>query len=332
MKRTAATASVEFALDCLVDYSTDSLLAELRRVAALVDGRYLSLHAFERFARVSYGPYRRRFGGWSQALAEAGLAHRDRGHPVTAKMRAKAVRRMSDDEILDELRQVMKRKGRAYLRIHDLDASCRVGYWAVKRRFGSWHKLLQRLGVAPLPQARRFTNQECFDNLRAVWRTLGRRPRGVDLNRPPSTIGWSTYANRFGTLRRALAEFVARESGAGAPGVGEKEPVPSCAPPAQQGPKTRRVKREPKDLRVLPLWLRYAVLQRDRYACRACGDSPAKGKGCTLEVDHIVPYARGGLTVMENLRTLCRRCNRGKGARMPGMSRKLLRSPGKGAD
>ena len=36
-----------------------------------------------------------------------------------------------------------------------------------------------------------------------------------------------------------------------------------------------------------------------------------------LEVDHIVPVSKGGLSEPENLQTLCWRCNRTKGAKMP---------------
>jgi 5-methylcytosine-specific restriction endonuclease McrA len=30
-------------------------------------------------------------------------------------------------------------------------------------------------------------------------------------------------------------------------------------------------------------------------------------------VDHIVPWSKGGETILENLRTLCSKCNLGKG-------------------
>lgn len=58
--------------------------------------------------------------------------------------------------------------------------------------------------------------------------------------------------------------------------------------------------------------LRYRVLQRDGFRCVMCGATAATG--ATLEVDHIVPRSKGGKHVLENLQTLCDRCNRGKGA------------------
>jgi 5-methylcytosine-specific restriction endonuclease McrA len=54
-------------------------------------------------------------------------------------------------------------------------------------------------------------------------------------------------------------------------------------------------------------------MQRDRLTCPACGASPAKENGVELHVDHFVPWSRGGETTLENLQTLCSRCNLGKG-------------------
>ena len=60
--------------------------------------------------------------------------------------------------------------------------------------------------------------------------------------------------------------------------------------------------------------LRFQVLKRDNYTCQICG---RKAKdGVELEIDHIVPIAKGGKTVLSNLQTLCKQCNRGKGAAM----------------
>lgn len=65
--------------------------------------------------------------------------------------------------------------------------------------------------------------------------------------------------------------------------------------------------------RVTPS-MRYDVMQRDGFKCCLCGRSA--GNGVELEVDHIVPVFKGGNTTYSNLQTLCRECNRGKGAKM----------------
>ena len=58
--------------------------------------------------------------------------------------------------------------------------------------------------------------------------------------------------------------------------------------------------------------LRYQVLQRDGFRCCICGASSADG--VKLHVDHIKPVSKGGKTELSNLRTLCDRCNLGKGS------------------
>jgi HNH endonuclease len=60
----------------------------------------------------------------------------------------------------------------------------------------------------------------------------------------------------------------------------------------------------------IPQELRWAVWERDDFTCRHCGSRRK------LTIDHIVPESRSGLTVIENLQTLCGPCNSAKGTRM----------------
>lgn len=62
--------------------------------------------------------------------------------------------------------------------------------------------------------------------------------------------------------------------------------------------------------------LRQKIKERDGYTCKQCGISTREEPHLLLEVDHIVPVSKGGLTTEENLQTLCWRCNRTKGARV----------------
>lgn len=59
--------------------------------------------------------------------------------------------------------------------------------------------------------------------------------------------------------------------------------------------------------------LRQQILVRDYYTCCNCGLSIQDEPNLLLEVDHIVPIAKGGKTVSNNLQTLCWKCNRAKG-------------------
>lgn len=63
--------------------------------------------------------------------------------------------------------------------------------------------------------------------------------------------------------------------------------------------------------------LRWDILERDRFTCQSCGRTPPDVK---LHVDHKIPIAMGGKTVIENLHTLCAECNLGKSAKMPSQA------------
>lgn len=83
-----------------------------------------------------------------------------------------------------------------------------------------------------------------------------------------------------------------------AEGKQEKTPAPSY--------KTNGGRRDPS------MRLRYEVLARDHFTCRYCGASPKKDSNVTLHIDHIIPWSKGGKTVLNNLQTLCSKCNLGK--------------------
>lgn len=62
--------------------------------------------------------------------------------------------------------------------------------------------------------------------------------------------------------------------------------------------------------------LRGMIKQRDSFTCQQCGISVSAEPHLLLEVDHMMPVSKGGLSTPENLQTLCWRCNRSKGARV----------------
>jgi 5-methylcytosine-specific restriction endonuclease McrA len=104
---------------------------------------------------------------------------------------------------------------------------------------------------------------------------------------------------------------------------GERKPCPTCKSIIHvkqrecakhmldaKGGVTRRT-REP-----IPTEVKRQVYQRDSYTCVLCGlvgegeNHSQKVKG--FEIDHITPNAAGGTSEPENLRVLCRKCNRTK--------------------
>lgn len=53
---------------------------------------------------------------------------------------------------------------------------------------------------------------------------------------------------------------------------------------------------------------RRLILERDGWACVQCGATSE------LEIDHVIPWSRGGADTADNAQVLCRSCNASKGA------------------
>lgn len=62
--------------------------------------------------------------------------------------------------------------------------------------------------------------------------------------------------------------------------------------------------------------LREKIKVRDNFTCKICNLSVADEKNLLLEIDHIIPLAKGGITSVDNLQTLCWKCNRSKGSKV----------------
>jgi len=58
-----------------------------------------------------------------------------------------------------------------------------------------------------------------------------------------------------------------------------------------------------KPTRYYPAVVRHALYMRDQGRCQNCGS------GHATEIDHVVPFAFGGASDLDNLRLLCRSCN-----------------------
>lgn len=54
---------------------------------------------------------------------------------------------------------------------------------------------------------------------------------------------------------------------------------------------------------------RFKILLRDNFTCQYCGRSSPE---VVLEIDHVIPRAKGGTEGYDNLVTACRDCNKGK--------------------
>jgi len=206
-------------------------------------------------------------------------------------------RNIRDDELLADLRRVASEGRGGHLTWVLYLRHGRYGAETVRKRFGSWNAALESAGLQ-VGKRWRVPDAALFENLAELWVRLGRQPRRHDLAGAGSRFSSSLYEQRFGTWRRALEAFVVFAN-AGEPSVARVE-------------KTGKVHRR-QTPRQPSLRLRFKVMRRDRFRCLQCGASLAKDASVELHVDHVIPWSRGGETVLDNLRTLCSHCNLGKG-------------------
>ena len=177
-------------------------------------------------------------------------------------------------------------------------------------------------GLAATPRGRRHDDEECFENLLQVWTHYGRPPTRREMYKAPSVVGPLTYARLFGSWTKAMEAFIDRVNSDSPATQASKDDatqmpvaINDTPVPERQERRTKKARMPESDKHGIRLGLRYAVLKRDRFRCVICGRSPATRLGVNLHVDHIVAWANGGKTVIENLRSTCEDCNRGKGSK-----------------
>jgi 5-methylcytosine-specific restriction endonuclease McrA len=222
------------------------------------------------------------------------------------------------EELFRNLNEVWDKLGRQPRRTEMKRPLSQYSGGTYERRFSGWRRALEEFvafnSSYQLEQWNRgITTAELFENLAEVWQKLGRQPRREEMAQPLSRFSKGTYEARFDGWRSALEAFVRYAHNGISQDAEQKQP---SLPRGRSGPR-------------FPNWrLRHLVMKRDSFKCCSCGASPATMLGTTLQVDHVVSWRNGGRTVMENLQTLCEKCNIGKGATGADVILAHLQPPG----
>lgn len=209
-------------------------------------------------------------------------------------------RGVTDEELITELQRVASELGKKAVSRADNDERGKFGTTTYIRRFGSWFNALEKAGLEKTRTPMNLPEEELFENLEEIWTSLGRQPRYAEVQKPLSKYSAGTYENRFGTWRKALEAFVSY--------VNNEEYSPILEKKEIEEELTGRHKTK----RGVNWRLRFMVMRRDNFKCQNCGRSPATDPSIVLHVDHIKAWANGGETLLENLQTLCSKCNIGK--------------------
>jgi 5-methylcytosine-specific restriction endonuclease McrA len=215
----------------------------------------------------------------------------------------------SDCELIERLRTFALDTDTAYVSSHAFSESTGISEATITRHFGSWKVFCEQAGLAPRYQ-RSVSRQDLFRNLDCVWQELGRQPRAKEMKQPLSPISVSRYQKEFQEpWYNICLGFLSWKSGVS---TAEIEAEAQATHSQTTGHSSRTTRRE------ITLSLRYEVLKRDGFRCVKCGRSPATETGVQLHIDHLVPWANGGETVLGNLQCLCSDCNLGKSNRHHG--------------
>jgi len=282
-----------FELNTLDNYSDETLINEIKRVALLFEGQRFTQKKFLEQSKVHVSTVRRRFGSWENALDLAGIDEKTapRLTSVSREMVIQAILLQAQEfpETSPTLESIARRLG--------------VHKTTLAGKYGSWQGLLLEVGLNPVPLGRRYTEEECFENIIALWTFYARQPTFAELNQAPSTVGSKAYVTRWGGWRAALSAFIKYVN----------QPSTSLSAIPSESPQHQPEVAPSPISRSISLSLRYKVLCRDHFKCVICGRSPAKDHNVELHIDHIKPWSKGGQNTEENLRTLCFDCNLGKG-------------------
>ena len=206
-------------------------------------------------------------------------------------------RNVSNEAFLADLKRVAAEIGRDTVTIDQYNERGQYHASSLIRRFKSWFQTLEQAGLRPSRSPLNIPDEDLFRNLVNVWAKLGRQPKYDDLTSQMSQYSAGTYEKRFGGWRRALEAFVRWAN------EGEVPAPKNTSVLARSGHKTTR---------YVNYRLKFLVMRRDNFRCRITGRSPATDRNIILEVDHIVPWNKGGETIIENLQTLAKDINIGK--------------------
>lgn len=223
-------------------------------------------------------------------------------------------RNVTDKELIEDLQRVSNLLKQDTVTMDAYNQYGKFHATTLTRRFGSWFNCLAKAALKPSRSRIGITDEELFEEIENIWVRLGKQPTYSQI-RDISKYSVSTYENRFGGWRKTLEAFVEY--------INAEENEYELAASKEVKTSHHQCMKENNSIKVVSTSkhhtsrnintrLRFKVLSRDNFKCCACGASPAKDTAVKLHVDHIIPWSKGGETVINNLQTLCSKCNLGK--------------------
>lgn len=296
--------------------SNEELISDVINTAKKLGKNTLTRDEYSKNGKYDISTVSRRFGGWKNVL-ELCLLEIDEHNFIRLKkvehnFKFKFVKDISEADVIAELNRVANiiekdTVTRVEFEVHSKMCSTNLLY----RKFGSWTQVLKLAGMEN--KNRRLSDEELYEEIERVWMLLGRQPTYTDMRNGISKYSPHTFENHFGSWRNALESFVKyiNNENDESPELLEVTSIPNI-PQIAKHLKNTQTSQEHTTNRNINLRLRFLVMKKDNFKCCMCGASPAKDPSVELHIDHIIPWSKGGETTIDNLQTLCSKCNLGK--------------------
>lgn len=279
--------------------SDQELILDVKKTAKKLGKDTLTGKEYSLYGKYNLSTLTRRFGSWKIVLEKCSLE--TQGHNFKVEF--------SDEDVKMDLKRVINITGTETLTAREYNVHGKYYSTTLIKRYGTWNNVLELAGMKANLN-RNFSDEQMFEEIERIWIVLGRQPTTTDIKKGISKYSLNSYSRRFGGWRNALQAFVDYINS------GEKQEEILNASECQIITTFSEDKNKHnvyhKTSRDINLRLRFKVMQRDNFKCCACGASPAKDPSVELHVDHILPWSKGGETEINNLQTLCSKCNLGK--------------------
>lgn len=282
--------------------SDDDLLNDIKAVAKKLNKNYLSRQNYEKNGKYSATPFINRFGSWISVLEKAGLS----------TIRGKDdYKKITNEELILDIQNVVNILNKKTLTTGEYNKLGNYRIQTILKRFNNWNNALYEAKLEPTGYDKNITNEDLFLDIEKIWTKLGKQPTSNDVKNRLSNYSLNTFSRRFGGWRKALEAFVLYINS-----DNDDEKTLNNDEETTENISTKEIKKKiiksRRTNREINLRYRFKVLQRDNFKCQYCGASPATDHSVILHVDHILPWSKGGETVLDNLQTLCSKCNLGK--------------------
>lgn len=284
------------------DISDEELLYDLKRVADKLNKSYISKSEYVQNGRFSCEPFKR-FGSWLTALEKADLQ---------VSRSPEDYKRISNKELLDDVIRVANQLEKDSISTKEYDENGHYAIQTILARFKTWNDTLEK-ALLKKTEYKVISDLDLFEEIERLWEKKGSQPTTNDIKNGLSKYSLNTFSRRFGGWRSSLIAFtnyINTDDSENRLNLNKTvNKMGKTADNIQHKVLKDKLHRTSRDIN---LKLRYKVLTRDNFKCCVCGASPAKDSSVELHVDHITPWSKGGETEIENLQTLCSKCNLGK--------------------